>query len=60
MEIIVKIKLNLETRVKLTDFAYDESQRWDDLTEEQQNEILDPIREQAIPNVYVEPIEPLV
>jgi hypothetical protein len=57
MKVLVKLKLNLETEVDLTEFGHDESQRWDDLTEEEQNEILDPMRETAIPNVNVETVD---
>ena len=57
MKVLVILKLSVETEVDLTEFGHDESQRWDNLTEEQQNEILDPMRENQIPDVSVEIID---
>jgi hypothetical protein len=57
MKVLVKFKINTQEEIDLTDCGYDESQRWDDLTEEEQNEILDPIRIQQIPDVSVTEIE---
>lgn len=57
MKILVKLKLNTQTEVELTDCGYDENTKWNDLTEEQQNEILDPIRQENIASVSVEEIK---
>lgn len=56
MKILVKLKLSQETEIDLTEYGYHESQEWGNLTEIQQNEILDPIRETSFPDVDVEPI----
>lgn len=39
----------IEEDVDLTDYGYDEDVDWDSLTVEQQNDILDPLREVNIP-----------
>ena len=57
MEVLVKLTLRVETKINLTEYGYDDNTRFEDLTEEQRNEILDPMRESAIPDVTFETIE---
>lgn len=57
MKVLVKFKLNTQEEIDLTDCGYDENQRWDDLTDEEQNEILDPIRIQHFPTISVNEVE---
>lgn len=58
MKVIVKFTLSVyQKEIDLTEFGYEENQRWDDLTEDEQNEILDPMRMENIPNVSIEEIE---
>ncbi len=57
MKVLAKLKLNTEVEIDLTDFGFDESKRWDDLKEDEQNEILDPIRNEQIATVTVEEID---
>jgi len=35
--------------IDLKDYGHDEKTLWEDLSEDEQNEILDPIRDEAIP-----------
>jgi hypothetical protein len=57
MKVLVKFKLNTQEEIDLTDCGYDENQRWDDLTDDEQNEILDPIRIQQFPTISVNEVE---
>ena len=47
---------NIET-IDLTDYGYDDNVKFEDLTEEQQNEIVDNLRAEKIIHVFVETID---
>ena len=57
MKIIVRLQLNTEIEIDLADCGYDERKKWGQLSECEQNDILDPMRDEAIPNVSVDEID---
>lgn len=58
MKALVKYSLGkLQQEIDLVDYGYDEDVKFEDLTEEEQNEILDPLREENIANASVQTIE---
>lgn len=59
MKILLKFKLNTQEEIDLTECGYDENIKWSDLTEKEQNEILDPIRMEQIPSVSVDELNEL-
>lgn len=58
MKATIKYSLSkLEEQIDLTDYGHDENTRFEDLSEEEQNEILDPLRMGNIANASVRTIE---
>ena len=52
----IKVTLHAEVTEDLTFHGYDEDRTWDSLTDDEQNEVLDSIREQTIVDVSIKPI----
>lgn len=57
MKVRIKYKVSTQTEViSLMDYGYDEETKWSELTEDQQHEIEDSLREQNVILVEVEDV----
>ncbi len=51
MKVEIKFTLNTSEMIDLSEYGYDEDAKWDDLTEDEQTEILDPLREALVTDI---------
>jgi hypothetical protein len=57
MKVKLKIELNINQTINLTDYGFNKNVKWVDLTEDEQIEIKDNIRDEHIAYVSVEDID---
>jgi hypothetical protein len=57
MKVKLKIELNINQTINLTDYGFNRNVKWVDLTEDEQNQIKDNIRDEHIAYVSVEDID---
>jgi hypothetical protein len=57
MKVKLKIELNINQTINLTDYGFDENVKWADLAEDEQNQIKDDIRDEHIAYVSIEDID---
>jgi hypothetical protein len=57
MNVKLKIELNINQTINLTDYGFNKNVKWVDLTEDEQNQIKDYIRDEHIAYVSIEDVD---
>jgi hypothetical protein len=57
MKVKIRLTLNVNQVLDLTDYGYDEDVKWSDLSEDDQNEITDALRDENVANLSVEEMD---
>jgi hypothetical protein len=57
MKVRIRLTLNVNQVIDLTDYGYDEDVKWSDLSEDDQNVITDALRDENIASLSVEEMD---
>lgn len=57
MKVKLTLKLNVNQVLDLTEYGYENDVRWSDLSEEEQNDITDGIRDEYVADISIDEID---
>ena len=57
MKVKLTLKLNVNQVLNLTDYGYENDVKWSDLSEDEQNDITDRIRDEYVADISIDEID---
>ena len=57
MKVKLTLKLNVNQVLNLTDYGYENDVKWSDLSEDEQNDITDGIRDEHVADISIDEID---